>query len=97
MSDQRHLTNISGDKKAWPGYIAIGNLTSSRGNKPGSLRVLLLALLPVLQKLAGTSSTNKLQRQINADTLQGSVQLIFEQVKGTARKGVLIDCANGKI
>ena len=77
MSDQTHLTNFSGDKKAWPVYITIGNLPSSRRNRPGSLAVLLLALLPVPPKLVGTTSTDKHQRQINADTLKGVFDFIF--------------------
>jgi len=93
MSDQKHLTNLSGDKKACSVYISIGNLPSTRRNRPGSLVVLLLALLPVPPKLAGTSSTNKLQRQINADTPQAVFQLIGEPVKAPALEGVQIDCA----
>jgi len=97
MSDQTHLTNLSGDKEPWLLSISIGNLPSTKRNRPGSLAVPLLALVPVLQKLASTSSTYKLQRQINADKLQGLFQLIFEPVKATAVEGVPIDCADGKI
>ena len=97
MSDQTHLTNLSGDKKAWPVYISIGNVPSTRCNRPGSPPFLPVALLPVPPKLASTSSTNKLQRPINADTLQGVFQLIFEPVKARALKGVPIDCADSKI
>lgn len=32
LSDQTHVTNLLGDKKAWPIYITIGNLPSSMGN-----------------------------------------------------------------
>ena len=97
MSDQTHLTNFSGDKKAWPVYITIGNLPSTRRNRPGSLAVLLLALLPVPPKLVGTTSTNKHQRQINADTLKGVFDFIFEPIKTPATEGTPIDCADGKI
>ena len=83
--------------KAWPVYISIGNLPSTRCNRPGSLGVLLLALLRVPPKLAGTSSTNTIQREINADTLQGVFQLIFKPIKARALEGVPIECANGKI
>jgi len=77
MSDQTHLTNFSGDKKAWPVYITIGNLPSTKRNRPGSMAVLLLALLPVPPKLSQSSSAKDVQRDINADTLQGVFELIF--------------------
>src|ERR1700709_124990 len=92
-----YLTNFSGDKKAWPVYITIGNLLSTRCNKPGSMAVLLLALLPVPPKFVQSSSADKLQRQINADTLQGVLRLIFSPLQDAALEGVSIDCADGKI
>jgi len=70
MSDQTNHTNFSGDKKAWPVYITIGYLPSARRNSPGSMAVLLLALLPIPPKLSKSSKTNQRQRKINADTLQ---------------------------
>ena len=52
MSDQTHLSNLSGDKKVGPVYITLGNLLLTRRNSPGSMAVLLLALLPVRPKLS---------------------------------------------
>jgi hypothetical protein len=97
MSDQTHLSNFSGDKKAWPVYITIGNLPSTRRNKPGSMAIILLALLPVPPKFPQSSAADKLQREINADTLQGVFQLILEPLHDAAREGVPIDCADGKV
>src|SRR5205085_5238838 len=62
-SDTTHLTNFSGDKKAWPIYITIGNIKSTTRNKPLSMALILLALLPVPPKLKdsrniGVSSEN---------------------------------------
>ena len=96
MSDQRHLTNFSRDKKAWPVYITIGNLPSTRRNRPGSIAILLLALLPILPKFA-KSPADKLQRQMNADTLQGVFKLIFEPLRDTTLEGVPMDCADEKV
>lgn len=97
MSDQTHLSNFSGDKKAWPVYITIGNLPSAKRNKPGSMAVLLLALLPIQPKFSKSSSANELQRQINADTLQGVFKLLFEPLQEVPLEGVPIDCADGKV
>jgi len=97
MSDQTHLTTFSGDKKAWPVYITIGNLLSTRHNRPGSMAVLPLAILPVPPKLPKSSTADKVQRQINANRLRGVFELIFEPWKDTPLEGVPIDCADGKI
>ena len=97
MSDQTHLSNFSGDKKAWPVYMTLGNLPSTQCNNPGSMAVLLIALLPIPPKLSMSAPGNRQQRQINADTLQGVFKLLFESLQHVALEGVNIDCADGKV
>src|SRR5437879_2672082 len=97
MSDQTHLTNFSGDKKAWPMYITIGNLPSTKRNKPGSMAVLFLALLLVPPKLLRSSSANNVQREVNADILQYVFDLMFTPLQDAALEGVLIDCADDRV
>jgi len=58
MPHQMHLTNLSADKIAWPVYITLGNLPSSRHNSPTSMAVLLLALLPIPLKLSKFSKAD---------------------------------------
>jgi len=96
MSDQTHLSNLSGDKQGWPVYLTLGNLPATRRNRPGSFAVLLLALMPVPRKLT-KSSADHLQRQINADTLPGVFELLFEPLHNAALEGVNIDCADGTV
>jgi len=91
MSDQTHLTNFSSDKKAWPVYITLGNLPSSRRNSPTSIAVHLLALLPISPKLSKSSKADQHHRQINADTLQDVFELIFAPLQDPAHDGVPID------
>jgi len=97
MSDQTNLTNFSGDKKVWLVYLTIGNLPSAQRNSPGSMAVLLLALLPIPPKLSKSSKADQHQRKINADTLQDVFELIFAPLHGVAYSGVPIDCADGKV
>jgi len=97
MSDQTNLTNLSGDKKAWPVYITMRNLLSARRNSPGSIAVLLLALLPVPPKLSKCSNGYRRQRKINADTLQDVLELIFAPLLDVAHVDIPIDCADGKV
>jgi len=96
MSDQSELSNLSGDKKAWPVYLTHGNLPATRYKKPGSFAVLLLALLPGPPKLR-KSSADHLHRKFNADTLRGLFELMFEPLQNPALEGVNIDCADGKV
>jgi len=96
MSEQTHLSNLSCDKKAWPVYLTLGNLPATRPNRPRSFAVLLLALLPVPPKLT-KSSADHLQRQINADTLRGVFELLFEPLQNAALEGFNIDCSDGKV
>jgi len=97
MSDQTNLTNFSCDKKAWPVYITIGNLPSARRNSPGSMGVLLLALLPIPPKLSKSCKADQLQRKINPDTLQDVFELIFTPLQDVAHTGIAIDCADGTV
>jgi len=97
MSDQTNLTNFLSDKKAWPVYITIGNLPSARRNSPGSIAVLLLALLPIPHKFSKSSKADQCQRKINADTLQDVFELIFAPLPDLAHTAIAIDCADGKV
>jgi len=47
MSDQTHLSNFAGDKKEWPVYITIGNLSSKIRQMPSTHSVVMVALLPI--------------------------------------------------
>jgi len=97
MSDQTKLTNLSRDKKAWPVYITIGNLPSAQRNSPGSMAVLLLALLPVQAKLSKSAKPDRRQRKINPDTLQDVFELIFAPLQDVAHVAIPIDSADGKV
>jgi len=97
MSDQTNLTNFSGDKKAWPVYMTIGNLPSRIGNISGSITILILGRLAIPPKLAKSSRADKLQRLINANTLRSVFEFMFAQLNGAARDGAPIDCADVKI
>jgi len=78
LSDQTHLTNFSGDKKAWPVYMTIGNILSRRRSSPAKMPILLLALLPVPPKFPGESArANEAQRQTNADVLWAVFDLVL--------------------
>jgi len=45
MSDGTHLSNVAGDKKEWPVYMTIGNLSSKISQMPSTHGVVMVALL----------------------------------------------------
>ena len=47
MSDGTHLSNFAGDKKEWPVYMTIGNLSSKIRQTPSTHSVVMVALLPI--------------------------------------------------
>jgi len=97
LSDQTHLTTFSGDKKAWPVYMTIGNILSKTRSSPAKMPILLLALLPVLPKFTAESAhANQAQRQTNANILWAVFDLVPALLQEVAREGTVMDCAVGK-
>jgi prepilin-type processing-associated H-X9-DG protein len=47
MSDRTHLSNIAGDKKQWPVYMTIANLSSKIRQVHSTHSVVMVALLPI--------------------------------------------------
>ncbi|KAI5777561.1 hypothetical protein EDC01DRAFT_778765 [Geopyxis carbonaria] len=52
-SDETHLTNFSGGKKAWPVYMTIGNLDATVRSRWYWRAQVLVALLPIKPKKSG--------------------------------------------
>ena len=97
LSDLTQLTNFSGDKKAWPVYVTIGNILSRTRNSPTKMPTLLLALLPVPPKLSHESvHADEIQRQMNADALQAVFDLILALLQQIANDSAVMDSADGK-
>ena len=70
-SDQTHLTNFSGDKKLWPLYMTIGNITSNIRNRPSMHAWVLLALLAIPPKQIAKLGGYSLEEQ-ELDALQAT-------------------------
>jgi len=47
MSDRTHLSNFTCDKKEWPVYMTIGNLSSKIRQMPSAHTIEMVALLPI--------------------------------------------------
>ncbi|KAG0640986.1 hypothetical protein HOY80DRAFT_859151, partial [Tuber brumale] len=96
-SDVKFLTNISGDKKAWPIYLTIGNILSKTRNKSSKHAIVLLALLPVPSKMLGVASRDSRQRLVNNEILCELIEAIFIPIGEVAEVGIEIECADGKV
>jgi len=77
--------------------MTIGNLPLTIRNRPVSMAILLLRLLPIAPKLAKSSRADKLLRLINADTLRAVFELIFALLNSAARESATIHCTDSKI
>ena len=98
MSDATHLTNYSGDKKAWPIYMTIENIDRETRARPTSFACVLLALLPVPHKLRELNTRGrKLQsdrnRMINSEVLK----VILEPIRDASRPGMDVRCADNAV
>jgi len=70
MSDGTHLSNFAGDKKEWPVYMTIGNLSSKICQMPSTHSVVMVALLPIPTKNCNIPQKRlDEQRQTNGEVL----------------------------
>ena len=102
-SDEMQLTDFSGDKKAWPINLTIGNIHSSIRNKYSYLALILHAFLPVPPKFQWNSASNdRAQRDINQQVLCDIAKIVLEPVTrfptgGDINSGALWPCSDGKM
>jgi hypothetical protein len=47
MSDGSHFSNFVGDKKEWPGYMTIGNLSAKIRQMPSTHSVVMVTRIPI--------------------------------------------------
>jgi len=64
-SDKTHLTRLVGDKKAWPVYLSLGNISSKVRNTPSKNAWMIAAYLPVVDFVEGASNSTRNSTLIN--------------------------------
>jgi hypothetical protein len=107
MSDATHLTNFCGDKKAWPVYMTIGNLSAKARMKHTMHGVLLVALLPIPVKMREVpAKIRNAQREHNRTIMQNVLRHVMhgllppEGVEGKPQVNVrsfYAYCADGRV
>jgi len=96
MSDSTQLTGFSGDKKAWPIYMTIGNLTRGVRAQTSSYSTVLLALLPVPPKYKKKmkAADRTAQQLTNRQVLEKALVQLLEPLIDAGRHGMDVDCAD---
>jgi len=79
MSDGTHLSNYAGDKKEWPVYMTIGNLSSKIRQMPSVHTVVMVALLPIPIKNRNIPQKRlDEQRQTNREVLNEVLRRVLQ-------------------
>jgi hypothetical protein len=63
MSDTTHLSKLTGDRKAWPVYMTIGNIHSSIRMAQSKHAIALIALLPIPMRLRDLTQARKIAQK----------------------------------
>ena len=78
-SDGTHLSNFPGDKKQWPVYITIGNLSSKIRQTPSTHSFVMVALLPMPIKNRNIPQKRlDEQRQTNREVLNEVLRRVLQ-------------------
>jgi hypothetical protein len=102
-SDETMLTDHSGDQKAWPMYLSIGNIDSTVRNRPNMLAQVVVALLPVPPKLSrGSTTKRQAESQLNQKFLTAVIATILQplmafQHTAELQDGTLWPCSDGQV
>jgi hypothetical protein len=88
------LTNFSGDKKAWPVYITVGNLPADVRNAQNSRTTLLLALIPVPPKKGNL--TREESNRVDM-IVQQTLYDVLHPLEAVFQQGIEIHCGDGQI
>jgi len=101
MSDRTHLSNFAGDKREWPVYMTISNLSSMIRQMPSTRSVVMVAHVPIPIKNRNIPQKRlDEQRQTNWQVLNKALQrvlktLTLEQNCSPESRYYNILCADG--
>ena len=93
-SDKTQLTQFQGDKKAWPVYLTIGNLSKKVRRQPSTHGTILVGYLPVAKLDCFSEASRSLQ---GYRLFHHCMEMIFRCLIEAGTKGVDMVCADGWI
>ncbi|THU86074.1 hypothetical protein K435DRAFT_805378 [Dendrothele bispora CBS 962.96] len=91
-SDQTQLSAFSGDKKAWPVYISVGNIEKAVRRKQSSRAFLLLGYIPTSKF---ECFSEKKRSQIGYQVFHDCMKKILEPLEKAGKEGIRMVCADG--
>ncbi|QRV90393.1 hypothetical protein RhiJN_18411 [Ceratobasidium sp. AG-Ba] len=94
-SDKTKMTVFSGNQKAWPVYLTIGNISSDIRRCPSERATLLIGYLPVsnLSNILNKTDRSEASWQLFHTCLES----ILEPLKTLSRTGMDVLCADGGV
>lgn len=90
-----HLTNYSGDMKAWSVYITIDNIKEVICNKTSNSVTLLLAYLPVTPNFVTETVQSESQCHQSQQAFHQTLNDILHSLLSSSEDGSIIDCPDG--
>jgi hypothetical protein len=98
MSDRTHLSNFAGDKKEWPVYMTIGNLSSKIRQIPSAHKVIMVTLLPIPIKNLNIPQQRQTNREVLHEVLRRVLQRLTFKLNPSAESGYYnVLCADGNL
>ncbi|KAG8771009.1 hypothetical protein FRC12_003914 [Ceratobasidium sp. 428] len=94
-TDKTKLTVFSGNQKAWPVYLTIGNISKDIRRCPSERATLLLGYLPVSN--LGHISNERERSEARWQLFHAGLESILEPLKTFSRTGFTVMCADGGV
>jgi hypothetical protein len=88
------LTQFQGDKKAWPVYLTIGNISKDIRRQPSAHATILAAYLPITKLDCYSEATRSLQ---GYRLFHHCMSVIFKSLVTAGKDGVEMVCADSRI
>ncbi|KAG9080488.1 hypothetical protein FRC06_006521 [Ceratobasidium sp. 370] len=92
-TDKTKMTIFSGNQKAWPVYMSLGNIDSKIRRQPSERATLLIGFIPV-SNLSNISDADK-KSQCGWQLFHSCMESILEPLKELSRTGLDVLCADG--
>ncbi|KAG8775121.1 hypothetical protein FRC12_001662 [Ceratobasidium sp. 428] len=94
-TDKTKLTVFSGNQKAWPVYLTIGNISKDIRKCPSERATLLLGYLPVAS--LGHIANERERSEARWQLFHTALESILEPLKTFSRTGFTVMCADGGV